>query len=46
MYYLIEYIDNYSKTSVRLCQYCRDETALDNNGATVNFADKNTTDSF
>ena len=46
MYNLIEYIDNYSKTSVSLCQYCRDEPALDNNGATVNFADKNTTDSF
>ena len=25
MYNLIEYIDNYSKTSTRLWQYCRDE---------------------
>ena len=30
MYNLIEYIDNYSKTSGSLCQYCRDEPALNN----------------
>ena len=28
MYNLIEYSDNYSKTSGILWQYCRDETAL------------------
>ena len=46
MYNLMEYIDNYSKESGSLCQYCRDEPALNNNGATVNFTDNNTTDSF
>ena len=29
MYNLIEYTDNYSKTSGILWQYCRDEPALD-----------------
>ena len=31
MYNLIEYSDNYSKTSGRLWQYYRDKPALDNN---------------
>ena len=40
MYNLIEYSDNYSKTSGILWQYCRD-------GAIVNFNEANaTTDSF
>ena len=37
MYNLIEYSDNYSKISGSLWQYYRDEPALDNNGASVNF---------
>ena len=37
MYNLIEYSDNYSKTSGGLWQYHRDEPALDNNGNIVNF---------
>ena len=35
MYYLIEYSDNYSKTSGSLWQYYRDETALDNAGVII-----------
>ena len=35
MYNLVEYIDKYSKTSVSLWQYYRDETAL-NNGVIAN----------
>ena len=35
MYYLIEYSDNYSKTSGILWQYCRGQLAVDNNGAIV-----------
>ena len=45
MYNLIEYSDNYAKTSGSLWQYCLDKPAL-NNGAIVGFADKNLTDSF
>ena len=38
MYNLVEYSDNYSKTSPeRLWQYYRDEPALDNNGNIVDF---------
>ena len=37
MHNLIEYSDNYSKTSGSLCQYYRDETFLDANGANVDF---------
>ena len=37
MYYLIEYSDNYSKTSGILWQYCRGQLAVDNNGAIVDF---------
>ena len=32
MYNLIEYSDNYSKTSGSLLQYCKDIPAIDNNG--------------
>ena len=34
---LIEYVDNYSKTSGILWQYCRDEPALAKNGDTTDF---------
>ena len=37
MYNVIEYSDNYSKTSGRLWQYYRDETFLDDNGAVADF---------
>ena len=40
MYSLIEYSDNYSKTSGSLWQYYRDKTALAN-GAIVNFPANN-----
>ena len=46
MYKLIEYSDNYSKTSGSLWQYCTDIPAVDNNNAIVNFAENNLTDSF
>ena len=39
MYKLIEYSDNYSKTSGRLWQYCKDIPAVDYSNAIVNFAD-------
>ena len=46
MYNLIEYSDNYSKTSGILWEYCRDEAAL-NNGPIVGFtADNTITDSI
>ena len=37
MYNSIEYSDNYSKTSGSVWKYYRDETALDDDGATANF---------
>ena len=46
MYNLIEYSDNYSKTSGSLWQYCKDVPAVDNNNAMVNFTNNNLTDSF
>ena len=46
MYNLIEYSDNYSKTSGSLWQYCQDIPAVDNNNAIVNFTNNNLTDSF
>ena len=46
MYNLIEYSDNYSKTSRSLWQYCKDLPAVDNNNVIVNFAENNLTDSF
>ena len=45
MYNLIEYSDNYSKTS-GLWQYCKDIPAVNNNNAIVNFSNNNLTDSF
>ena len=47
MYNLIEYSDNYSKTSGSLWQYYRHEPFLDNNGATADFpVDNNSSGSF
>ena len=47
MYNLIEYSDNYSKTSGSLWQYCKDIPAVNNNGDIVNFnGDDNATNSF
>ena len=46
MYNLIEYSDNYSKTSGSYWQYCKDIPAVDNNNVIVDFTDKNCTDSF
>ena len=46
MFNLIEYCNNYSKTSGSLWQYCKDIPAVDINNAIVNFAENNLTDSF
>ena len=46
IYNLIEYCDNYAKTSGSLWQYCLDKPAVDNNNAIVNFEEDNLTDSF
>ena len=43
---LIEYIDNYSKRTESLWQYCKDIPAVDNNNTIVNFAENNLTDLF
>ena len=39
MHNLIEYSDDYSKSSETLWQYYRDERALDNNGNIIDFPD-------
>ena len=46
MYNLIEYSDDYSKTSGSLWQYCKDIPAVNNNGDIVDFNGTNATDSF
>ena len=46
MYNLIEYSDNYSKTSGSLWQYCKDIPAVNNDGDIVIFDGTNNTDSF
>ena len=47
MYNLIQYSDNYWKTSGILWQYCRDVPAVDNDGAVTDFSEANaTTDLF
>ena len=47
MYNLIEYSDNYSKTSGSLWQYCKYIPAVNNNNnAIVNITENNLTDSF
>ena len=43
---LIEYSDNYSKTSGSLCQYCKKIRAVNNNGNIVDFNGANATDLF
>ena len=46
MYNLIDYSENYSKTSGSFWQYCKDIPAVNINNAIVNFTDHNLTDSF
>ena len=47
MYNLIEYSDNYLKTTGSLWKYCKDIPAVDNNNnPIVNFAENNLIDSF
>ena len=46
MYNLIEYSDNYLKTSGSLWQYCKDIPAVSNAGDIVDFNGANATDSF
>ena len=46
MYNLIEYSDNYAKTSGSLWQYCLDIPAVNNNNAVVDCTENNLTDSF
>ena len=46
IYNLIEYSDNYSKTSGSLWQYCKDIPAVNGNNPIVNFTENNLTDSF
>ena len=46
MYNLIEYSDNYAKTTGSLWQYCKDISARNNNNEIIVFDADNTTDSF
>ena len=46
MYNLIEYSDNYAKTTGSLWQYCKDIPARNANGDIAIFAENNTTDLF
>ena len=46
MYNVIEYSDNYSKTSRSLWQYCKEIPAVNNAGNIIDFINTNTTDSF
>ena len=46
LYNLIEYSNNYSKTSGSLWQFCKDIPAVDDNDAIVDFNGANCTDSF
>ena len=46
MYNLIEYSDNYTKTSGSLWQYCKDIPPRNNNNEIINFLGNNNTDSF
>ena len=41
MYILIEYSDNYSKTSESLWQYCKDIPAVNNDSEILNLAVNN-----
>ena len=44
MYILIEYNDNYSKTSGNWWQYCKDIPAVNSNSSIVNLSGANATD--
>ena len=46
MHDLIEYSDNYSKTSGSLWQYCRNTLSVNNNDEIANFGEGNLTDWF
>ena len=46
MYNLIEYSDNYAKTTGSLWQYCKDIPNQNNNNKVIVFAKNNLTDSF
>ena len=46
MYNLVEYSDNYSKTSGSLWQYCKEILSVNDNGDIVDFNGANGTDSF
>ena len=46
MYNLIEYSDNYSKTSGSLWQYCKEIPAINNDGNIIIFNGANDTDSL
>ena len=46
MYKLIEYSNNYSKTSGSLWQYCKEIPAVNNEGNIVDFNGANATDSL
>ena len=46
MHNLIEYSDNYSKTSGSLWKYCKEIPAVNNDGNIVDFNGANATDSF
>ena len=46
MYNLIEYSENYSKTSRSLWQYCKDIPAVNDDGTVIDFNGANATDSF
>ena len=46
MYKLIEYSDNYSKTSGSLWQYCKEIPVINNDGTIASFNWANATDSF
>ena len=46
MYNLIEYSDNYPKSTGSLWQYCKDIPARNNNGEIIEFTAVNPTDSF
>ena len=46
MYNLIEYSNNYSKTSGSLRQNCKEIPAIDNDGDITDFNGSNATDSF
>ena len=46
MYHLIEYSDNYAKTTGSSWQYCKDIPALNANGEITHFTEGNPTDSF